>query len=129
MAGHLAGRSRPPLARPCQPRRIVSIRSAGPKQVASGRNDDPINRLRKRKAALDEGLISQADYDGQKAKIMEKLLTDTTHARCPPPVPTDTPPCEDGCRNILMFNDKALALLRYIPGWTSCIQQKKEEPA
>jgi hypothetical protein len=41
--------------------------------VVSGRNDDPIDRLRKLKAALDEGLISQADYDGQKAKIMENF--------------------------------------------------------
>jgi serine/threonine protein kinase len=56
-----------------RPKPAVPIPSDRSKPVVASRGDDPINRLRKLKTALDEGLISQADYDGQKAKIMENF--------------------------------------------------------
>ena len=58
IAGAMAGQA------PQQPTPVAATPAA----------DDPAARLTKLKALLDQGLITQADYDSTKAEILKKLM-------------------------------------------------------
>ena len=54
-----------------------SLGAAGapqPPAAAAAADDTPEARLEKLKALLERGLISQADYDDAKAKVLQKLI-------------------------------------------------------
>ena len=52
-----------------------SLGAAGaPQPPAAAADDTPEARLEKLKALLERGLISQADYDDAKAKVLQKLI-------------------------------------------------------
>jgi membrane protease subunit (stomatin/prohibitin family) len=46
---------------------------AGQQQAAQGAADDPMAKIQKLKSMLDQGLITQEEFNAKKAKILEAM--------------------------------------------------------